>query len=127
MISKGNEEIEKIEKYNPKPLKLCTNLYVLVSVYVSVCVCVCMFVCMCVCVCVCYICLLLCVDVQVVFGVCVCVKIHTQCDKPEFFFYRIGDCSRCKLCYSRTKNFFYLCTMMIITKEQNVIITKLIK
>ena len=27
-ITKGNEEIEKIEKYNQKPLELCTNLYV---------------------------------------------------------------------------------------------------
>ena len=27
-ITKGNEEIEKIEKYSKKPLELCTNLYV---------------------------------------------------------------------------------------------------
>ena len=27
-IMKENEEIEKIEKYNQKPLELCTNLYV---------------------------------------------------------------------------------------------------
>ena len=29
-ITKGNEEIEKIEKYSQKPLKLCTNIYVCV-------------------------------------------------------------------------------------------------
>ena len=27
-ITKGNEEIEKIENYNQKPLELCTNLHV---------------------------------------------------------------------------------------------------
>ena len=27
-IMKGNEEIEKIEKYRQNPLELCTNIYV---------------------------------------------------------------------------------------------------
>ena len=35
-ITKENEELEKLEKYGQKPLKLCTNLYVC---FVSVCVC----------------------------------------------------------------------------------------
>ena len=34
-ITKENEEIEKIEKYSQKPLELCINLCVLVSVCVG--------------------------------------------------------------------------------------------
>ena len=44
-ITKGKEEIEKIEKYSQKSLELCTNIYVCLCV----CLCVRVFVCVCVC------------------------------------------------------------------------------
>ena len=74
LIMKGNEEIEKIEKYSQKPSELCTNLSA------CLCVCVCMWV------------VIVAYYFVLMYKWClvyVCVKIYTQRDKFEVV-YRIG-------------------------------------
>ena len=57
-VTKDIDEIEKIEKYSQKKVRIVYN-----SWCVCVCVCACIRLCVCFCVCVSYICALLCVVV----------------------------------------------------------------